>query len=138
MVDGANITSLSEVPASGSHLFTVEDPFTNEEEVILVRCDEEPGVRAWVNKCTHESQRLDRGDGAPMRGDEIICPKHGSFFDTCSGECDNGEAAGTTLPDIDIAVEDGDVYLTDDNYRYLHAGGIADDEGLSSTSHISF
>ncbi len=115
----------------GTYLFTAEDLFTNEEEVILVRCEAEPGVRAWVNRCTHESQRFDRGD-------EIICPKHGSFFDACTGECDNGEAAGTTLPDVDVTVEDGTVHLTDDDYTYLHAGGISDDDGPSSTSHISF
>lgn len=138
MPDGVNITSLSAVPENGTYLFTAEDLFTNKEEVILVRCEEDPGVRAWVNSCTHESQRFDRGKGAPMRGDEIICPKHGSFFDACTGECNNGEAAGTTLPDVDIAVEDGDIYLTDDNYTYLHGGGISDDEGPSSTSHISF
>ncbi|WP_435102188.1 Rieske (2Fe-2S) protein [Halarchaeum sp. P4] len=138
MVDGTKITDLEEVPLRGSYLFTAEDMFTNEEEVILVRCDDDPGVEAWVNNCPHESQRFDRGEGAPMRDGEIICPKHGSLFDACTGECDNGEAAGTTLPDVEIAVEDGAVYLTDDDYTYLHAGPAEEDVGPGSTSHLSF
>lgn len=139
MPNGTRIAGVDEVPDVGSYLFTAEDAFTNEREVILVRCDEEPGVRAWINNCTHENQRLDRGMGAAMRDGEIICPKHGSMFDACHGDCHNGEAAGTTLPGVDVAVSDGDVLLTDDSYTYLHDGGIEDDdEGPSSTSHLSF
>ena len=137
MPDGTHIADVADVPDIGSYLFTAEDAFTNEQELILVRCDDEPGIEGWVNNCTHENQRLDRGTGAAMRDGEIICPKHGSMFDACSGECDNGEAAGTTLPSVEIAVVDGSAFLTDDNYTYLHDGGVGDDEP-SSTSHISF
>nr|WP_233341051.1 Rieske 2Fe-2S domain-containing protein [Haloprofundus sp. MHR1] len=138
MVDGTRIASVEDVPEVGSYLFTAEDAFTNEREVILVRCERDPGVEAWINNCTHENQRLDRGSGAAMRDGEIICPKHGSMFDACSGDCDNGEAAGTTLPDVEIAVENDTVFLTDDNYTYLHEGGTDDDDGPDSTSHIGF
>ncbi|MFB6221880.1 MAG: Rieske (2Fe-2S) protein [Halolamina sp.] len=137
MPEGARIAAVEEVPEIGSHLFTVQDAFTNDREAILVTCEENPGVRAWLNNCTHEAQRLDRGNGAAMRDGEIICPKHGSMFDACSGECDNGEAAGTTLPGIEITVSDGDVFLTDENYEFRHDGGIDDDEGPDSTSHLS-
>ncbi len=136
MPEGTLIAAVDEVPDIGSYLFTVKDAFTNEREAILVTCEENPGVRAWLNNCPHEAQRLDRGNGAAMRDGEIICPKHGSMFDACSGDCDNGKAAGTTLPGIEIAVDDGDVFLTDENYAYLHDGG-TDDDGPDSTSHIS-
>ena len=138
MDDGTLIASVDDVPATGSYLFTAEDAFTNERGVILVRCEEDPGVEAWVNNCTHEDQRLDRGSGAAMRDGQIICPRHGSMFDACSGACDNGEAAGTTLPDVDVAVEDGDVYLVDDGYTHLHEGGAQEDDGPGSSSHIGF
>lgn len=138
MDDGTRIASVDDVPAVGSYLFTAEDAFTNEREVILVRCEEDPGVEAWVNNCTHEDQRLDRGPGVPMRDGQIICPRHGSMFDACSGACDNGEAAGTTLPNVDVAVANGEVYLVDDSYTYLHEGGIDEDAGPSSSSHIGF
>jgi len=136
---GTDVATLDEVPLRGSYLFTVADDYGNDTEVILVRCDEDPGVRAWVNRCPHESQRFDRGAGAPMRDGELLCPKHGSLFDACTGECDNGEAAGTALPAVDIAVSDGTVYLVDDDYAYRHAGASGDDgPGPSSSSHLSF
>ena len=137
MPNGTHIADVSEVPDSGSYLFTAEDGFTNEREVILVPCEDDPGVEAWVNTCTHESQSLDTGSGAAMREGQIICPKHGSLFDACSGECDNGEAAGTTLPSVEIDVSDGEVFLTDENYTYLRDGGIDNDDGPGSTSHLS-
>ncbi|QZP38430.1 Rieske (2Fe-2S) protein [Halobaculum magnesiiphilum] len=138
MAPGERITSIDEVPERGSHLFTVSDPHGTDREVILVRCREDPGVRAWVNVCPHEYQRLDRGRGAAMRDGEVICPKHGSMFDTCSGDCDNGEAAGTSLTAVEIAVDDGAVYLADEDYTYRHEGARDDDDGPSSTSHIGF
>jgi hypothetical protein len=66
------------------------------------------------------------------------------MFDACSGYCDNGEAADTTLPSVDISVDGGDVYLTDDDLTFAHAGKIddgddeTDDDGPASTSHIGF
>lgn len=137
MPNGTRIAGVEEVPDAGSYLFTASDRHSTDREVILVRCEEAPGVRAWVNTCPHEFQRLDRGDGAAMRDGELICPKHGSMFDACSGECDNGEAAGTTLPAVDIAVSGGAVYLVDEGYTYRHEGGV-DDDGPSSSSHLSF
>jgi nitrite reductase/ring-hydroxylating ferredoxin subunit len=138
MADATAIADVEDVPETGSFLFTAEDAFTNETELILVRCDDDPGIEAWVNNCTHENQRLDRGDGAAMRNGEIICPRHGSMFDACTGDCDNGEAAGTTLPGVDITVEEGTVYLTDDHYTFHHAGPKDRDEGPESSSHLSF
>ncbi|NHN58492.1 MULTISPECIES: Rieske (2Fe-2S) protein [Halorussus] len=188
MADGARLTATETVYESGSWLFTVRDRYDELDEVILVPCEDDGdeletdgartdggattedggssadrGVEAWVNRCTHEAQRLDRGFGAAMRDGQVICPKHGSMFDACSGYCDNGEAADTTLVSVEVAVEDGAVYLTDDGYDYVHEGSIEDgedeesDEGTdetggsddeddggddddmpSSTSHIGF
>ena len=153
------LTSVETVREEGSWLFTVRDQHGNEEEYFLVPCDTEahsassprsappreededrPNVEAWMNRCTHEAQRLHRKDvGAVVHGGGIVCPKHGSIFDACTGYCDNGEAADTTLPSIEIAVEDGQVYLTDDDVDFLREGGRRDDEdddGPSSTSHL--
>ncbi|MEF8827016.1 MAG: Rieske 2Fe-2S domain-containing protein [Halapricum sp.] len=130
------LTTVETVHDKGSWLFTVTDRYGVEREILLVPC--EGGVEAWVNRCTHESQRFDTGRGTPMRDGQIICPRHGSLFDACSGECDNGAAAGTTLPAVEVAVTNGTVYLTDDKYTFRHAGGTDDREGPSSTSHIGF
>lgn len=130
------LTTVDTVHEEGSWLFTVSDRFGDEEEVILVPCENE--VEAWVNRCTHESQRFDTGRGAPIRNGQIVCPRHGSMFDSCSGHCDNGEAADTTLPAVDITVHtDGTVFLTDDDVTFAHEGGIDDDDDPDSTSHIS-
>ncbi|MDS0257842.1 Rieske 2Fe-2S domain-containing protein [Haloarcula sp. S1CR25-12] len=128
------LTSVERVHDDGSYLFTAEGPHGAPEEVIVVPCGE--GVEAWRNRCTHEDQRFDTGQGVPMRDGEIICPRHGSLFDACEGDCDNGEAAGTTLPAVDLAERHGTVFLVDDDYEFAHEGGIDDDEGPSSTSHL--
>jgi nitrite reductase/ring-hydroxylating ferredoxin subunit len=136
------LTSVETVLEEGSWLFTVRDQHGGNEEVVLVPCtdDDKAPVEAWINRCTHENQRLHReGVGAVIRDGGIVCPKHGSVFETCSGYCDNGEAADTTLIAVEIAVEDGQVYLTDDDATFLSSGGVDDDDGDNdpgSTSHL--
>ncbi len=134
------LTAVETVQEEGSWLFTVKDG-TDQQEVVLVPCNKgEPPVRAWVNRCTHENQRLHREDvGVVNRDGTIVCPKHGSAFDSCSGGCDNGPAAETTLLSVEIAVEDGTVYLTDDEVRFLHEGPAESDDDLpGSSSHLRF
>jgi nitrite reductase/ring-hydroxylating ferredoxin subunit len=150
-MDGTRVTSVDDVPETGSYLFTVREADGDEEEVILVRAadcetatgdavDGDAAILAWKNFCQHETdQRLDRGFGAATRDGEIVCPKHGSLFDTCSGYCDNGEAAGSTLVPVSVTVENGAVYLTDDDCTYLHEGGVDDDDDVpGSSSHLRF
>jgi hypothetical protein len=62
------------------------------------------------------------------------------MFDSCSGYCDNGEAKGTELVPLELAVEDGVIYLVDDDYRFDGARGLDDDgdDVPDSTSHIGF
>ena len=164
------LVTVDEVPENGSVLFTVRERDGTEEEVVLVRCSDsdsesksdsgsksksdsgsksksEPSpendgpITAWRNFCQHETdQRLDRGFGAAVRAGEIVCPKHGSMFDTCTGYCDNGKAADSYLSEVDVSVEGGVVYLTDPAVEFVHDGGIddEDDGGPSSTSHLTF
>jgi nitrite reductase/ring-hydroxylating ferredoxin subunit len=116
------LTSLADVREEGSYLFTVQDSHGEETEVFLIPCDEDdrPPVQAWVNNCTHEQQRLYREEiGVITR--------------------DNGDAAETTLLSVDIDVEDGQVYLTDDDVQYLHEGPAEDDDDddmPGSSSHL--
>ena len=144
MADRYRLTSVETVTEEGSWAFTVRDEHDETASYFLVPCedDDRPPVQAWVNRCTHEAQRLYReGVGAITREGGVVCPKHGSLFDTCSGHCDNGDAANTTLPSVDVTVEDGQVYLVDDDVRYLYDGlpnDDGDDDGPSSTSHLQF
>jgi nitrite reductase/ring-hydroxylating ferredoxin subunit len=133
------LTTVEAVLDDPPFLFTATDPRGDPEEVIVVPCERDgEDVVAWVNRCTHESQRLERGFGASLRDGEIVCPKHGSLFDACEGDCANGPAAGTTLVSVGVTVNRGDVFLTDDGYEFSHEGGIddGDDGGPDSTSHL--
>ncbi|QCW02779.1 Rieske (2Fe-2S) protein [Natrinema pallidum] len=154
MNDRTRLTTVETVYENRSWLFTVRDQYGEPDEAILVPCEgsdgrgstssqsgADDGVKAWINRCTHEAQRFDTGRGVAMRDGQLICPKHGSMFDSCSGYCDNGEAADTTLPSIEITVDDGIVYLTDGDVSFAHEGGIDDgddDDDPASTSHIGF
>jgi nitrite reductase/ring-hydroxylating ferredoxin subunit len=133
------LTDLETVREEGSWLFTVKSSVEDEQEVFLLPCED--GVEAWVNRCTHEDQRLYREEvGAVTRDGAVVCPKHGSAFDACEGDCENGPAAGSTLPGVEVTVENGQVYLTDDDVRYLHDGPAEDDDDddmPSSSSHLS-
>ena len=60
------------------------------------------------------------------------------MFDAGTGYCDNGKAAGSTLVEVDVKERHGRVYLTDDDLEYVGEGGIDDDGGPSSTSHLTF
>jgi nitrite reductase/ring-hydroxylating ferredoxin subunit len=161
-VSGYRLTAVETVLEEGSWAFTAREGDAD-REVVLVPCADEPDggvdeadggvdepdgggdgqpVRAWINRCTHEDQRLHREEvGAVTRGGSVVCPKHGSAFDACEGSCDTGEAAGTTLRSIDIAVRDGAVFLTDDDLTYLYDGlpdDDGDDDGPASSSHLTF
>ncbi|WP_247729085.1 Rieske (2Fe-2S) protein [Halovivax limisalsi] len=148
MTDGTRLTTVDTVHEEGSWLFTVRDSYGELDEVILVPCED--GVEGWINRCPHESQRLDVGRGAAIRDGEIVCPRHGSTFDSCAGDCDNGDAAGTRLVPVETTVEDGAVYLSDRSVSFANEGGIdaaetspaddldGDDDVPSSTSHIGF
>jgi nitrite reductase/ring-hydroxylating ferredoxin subunit len=143
-VSGYRLTTVETVREAGSWGFTAREGDAD-REVFLVPCADDSSdrpVRAWINRCTHEDQRLHReGIGAVTRDGSVVCPKHGSAFDSCEGSCDNGEAAGTTLRSIDVEVRDGAVFLTDDDLTYLHEGlpdDDGDDEGPSSSSHLTF
>ena len=140
MSDSPTLTTVDHVHEEGSFLFTVADQYGVKREVILVPC--EGGVEAWHNRCTHEDFALDRGFGVIYREGEIVCAKLGSTFDTCSGDCDNGDAKGTTLPSVDVDCEGGEVHLVDDHYTFLHEGaedtGAGDDDMPGSTSGVGF
>ena len=141
MGDRQQLTTVETVQEAGAWVCTVETATEERDELLLLACDAEVPVTAWINRCTHEDQRLYREPiGAVIRDDAVVCPRHGSHFDTCSGACDNGEAAETTLVSVAIVVADGMVYLVDDDVTFLDEGpiGADDDDMPGSTSHIQF
>ncbi len=136
---GSRIASLDDVPDDSTLVFTVRDRETgDEEEAILVRTDD--GVACWRNYCQHLTHiNLDKGSGAEMRDGEILCTNHGAYFEADTGFCTFGPCEGAYLDAVDVTVADGDVYLADDCYEFVHVGPMpTDDLDLVSTSNVEF
>ena len=122
------IAPVDDVPAETTYLFTVSTVDSDEKrEAILVRSDGE--IHAWLNYCQHYTHiKIDKGSGAEMRGEELICENHGAYFESDSGFCNFGPCEGAYLNRVEITVEDGTVYLTDGDYEFVAEGAIETDE----------
>jgi hypothetical protein len=81
--------------------------------------------------------RLDSGSGATVRDDELVCTKHGATFETATGDCTYGPCEGATIEEIDVTVEDGVVYLTEEDYEFENLGPSGEHD-LSSRGRIGF
>jgi len=78
----------------------------------------EDGIVAWENSCPHKPEvQLDRGLGALVDGDQLVCHKHGARFNCDDGYCTRGPCRGRSLSPIGVTVRDGDVFLTDDRFE---------------------
>lgn len=123
------ITSIDEVPEEGTLVFRVRNGVEEApvDEAILTRDD--GTVHGWINRCQHWTDvRLDDGDGATVRNGEILCEKHGAYFETDTGYCNYGPCEGSRLPRVEVEAEDGDVYLVDDEYDLVGFGPLDKDE----------
>ena len=139
MAPEGRITSVDVIPEETTFLFRVQEMGSGgEREAILLRIDGE--VVGWLNYCQHLTHiKLDKGSGAPMRGDEIVCTNHGAMFEADSGLCTFGPCKGAYLEEIEIVVRDGEVYLSDDGYEFVGTGPMDDEDGdLTSTSNVEF
>jgi len=135
MDEKSRIAAVDEIPDDSSLLFTVRDGFDLEEAILLRLAD---GVIALKNYCPHWTDvRLDTGSGATIRNDELVCEKHGATFERESGFCTHGPCEGATIDELGITVEDGDVYLTDDDYDFEKQGPSGEHD-LSSRGRIGF
>lgn len=147
MPEGTHIVGVDAVPEDSTYLFTVRDDEGEEREAILARTgsanSSENGsesVACWLNYCQHYRHiKLDKGSGAEMRAREIVCVNHGAMFEADTGMCTFGPCQGAVLESVDVVVEDGDVYLTDDEYEFEREGGMETDPAdLSSKSNLEF
>ncbi|WP_232701020.1 Rieske (2Fe-2S) protein [Halobacterium wangiae] len=131
-MDAERIAGVDEVPTDGSLLFTVAED-GEEKEAFLVRLSDGTVV-GWRNYCMHWTDvKLDTGDGA-VRDGEVICRKHAATFEKDSGVCTHGPCEGAELDPVEVAVEDGDVYLADPDYEFVQTGVEDDDPADLSTS----
>ncbi|WP_136717665.1 Rieske (2Fe-2S) protein [Halorientalis salina] len=112
--DPTHVAPLSEVPINGTMRCEglADDRGT---EFILRR--EGDAVVAWRNSCPHKPEvRLDPGHGALVTDKHLVCHEHGARFVRGDGQCSSGPCQGAALAPIEVSVEDGDVYLTDDRF----------------------
>ncbi|WP_101296296.1 Rieske (2Fe-2S) protein [Halegenticoccus soli] len=136
MDDSRRIVAVEEVPSDGTLLFTVRSGF-DKEEAILTRLDD-GSVVAFKNYCQHWTDvRLDKGSGALVRNDEIVCQKHGATFERDTGYCNFGPCEGAVLDALEVAVEGDAVYLADEEYEFEHLGPSGEHD-LSTGSRIDF
>lgn len=139
METGSRITSLELVPEESTFVFRVRDgDAAQAREAILVRDGDD--VTAWLNYCQHLMHvTLDKGSGATMRDDEILCVNHGAYFDADSGRCTFGPCEGAYLTEVETSVADGAVFLADDGYEFVGVGPLETDEvDRTSRSNVEF
>lgn len=136
MDESRRVCAVSEVPADTTLLVTVAED-DEEREVVLTRLDGE--VVAYSNYCQHWTDvRIDKGDGALRRNGEMVCRKHGATFQLDTGVCDFGPCQGAVLPDVDVTVEDGAVYLADEALSFVRVGPAETDDGDGSSGRVDF
>lgn len=113
--DPRHIVALDTVPTDSTLVFEALDGRRG-VNCILHRSGD--AAVAWRNSCPHQPEvPLDPGRGAIVRGDQLVCHKHGAQFEPEDGVCTHGPCAGDVLDSIEVSVQDGDVYLTDERYE---------------------
>ena len=123
------ITSLDEVSNGNTFVFRVRDGDGEVDEAILTRSDGD--VHGWINRCQHWTDvRLDDGDGAAFRNGEIVCEKHGAYFETDTGYCNYGPCEGSRLPRVEVEREDDGILLVDEDYEFVGIGPTEKDDEM--------
>ena len=113
--ESRRIVDLDSVPTDSTIVFEARDGRRG-VNCILHRVGD--AVVAWRNSCPHQPEvPLDPGRGAIVRGDQLVCHKHGAQFEPDDGVCTHGPCAGDALDSIEVSVRDGDVYLTDERFE---------------------
>lgn len=139
MASDSKVATIDDVPDETTFLFRLREVDSGDErEGILVRSNGH--LHAWFNYCQHYTHiKIDKGSGAEMRDDELICENHGAYFESDTGYCNFGPCEGAYLNEIGIEIDDGDVLLTDDDYEFVGSGPIEDDDAdLESKSNYKF
>lgn len=139
MALGRRIAAVEEVPEGSTFLFRVRSVEAEEEyEAILVQAAGE--IAGWLNYCQHFRHiKIDKGSGAEMRGEELVCTNHGAMFEADTGLCTFGPCEGAYLEPVEVETHDGDIYLSDPDYEFVAVGPEERDPlDLSSKSNVEF
>jgi nitrite reductase/ring-hydroxylating ferredoxin subunit len=112
--DPRRLVALDTVPTDSTIRFEARGA-DHGVDCILRRIDD--AVVAWRNSCPHRPEvPLDPGSGAIVRGDDLVCHRHGAQFAGGEGTCTHGPCAGDALDGVAVTIRDGAVYLTDERF----------------------
>jgi nitrite reductase/ring-hydroxylating ferredoxin subunit len=137
------IAPVADVPVDGTLLFTMRARDGNgggddAVEVVLSRREDDEVV-AYRNYCKHWTDvRLDKGSGAAVRDDELVCERHGATFDREDGVCTFGPCEGAVLDGVDVDVADGTVHLAEEAFEFASLGGDESRDLSSGGGRIGF
>jgi len=92
---GQSLAALEDIPPGGGLVL-------QDADVVLVR-DNSDQVRAFSATCTHQGCTV-----SSVEGGSIVCPCHGSRFNTSTGEPTAGPAV-RPLAQVPVAVQDGEI-----------------------------
>ncbi len=105
------VGALADIADPGCREFSVGDgdwPFRG----FVVRKGDD--VYAYQNYCVHVGHPLNWAPDSFLTKDRtaIICASHGAVYEIDSGLCVAGPCKGKTLRHVDVAVRDGEIYVT--------------------------
>jgi 3-phenylpropionate/trans-cinnamate dioxygenase ferredoxin subunit len=100
MADFIKIATVQEVPEGTMKAFEYRHHR-------LVLCHTGDGIFAVADECTHDSAPISEGE---LRGDEIVCPRHGARFNVKNGSV-KAPPALVPVDTYEVKVEGDDIYV---------------------------
>lgn len=100
MAEFVKVATVEEIPVGKMKAVTIG-------HTKLVVCHLQDGFYAVADECSHDYAPVSTGQ---VRGDDVVCPRHGARFDIRTGKV----KAAPAVADIDTyrtKVEDGLVYV---------------------------
>lgn len=82
----------------------------------LIAVKHNDNVLVWHNLCPHQARPLNYAEGKYLQTPEgqLVCAAHGATFNLATGECVAGPCKGSTLQNIPIHENHGQISLTTD------------------------
>lgn len=100
MSNFVKVTSIDEIPLGMMKVFEIDHRN-------IVICHNEDGYYALADECSHDSAPISTGS---IKGNEIICPRHGAKFNIKTGEV-KGPPAVVGIESFKIKVDNNNIYV---------------------------
>ncbi len=100
MAEFKKVASVSEIPTRNMKAFEIRHNR-------FVVCNTGDGIFAVADECTHDSAPISAGE---LRGDEVVCPRHGARFDVKNGSV-KGPPAVVPIDTYDVKVEGENIFV---------------------------